>query len=398
MRPSMGGSCRAAAFDRLRVSSTLISCGTGSRDGPQRRRGRSVCSWGAGVRGVGVIEGGGWAYRNPYEQLAGTGAQMSRRVRSAGFVERRFDADGVGINYVVGPEHGLPLVLLPAQMGTWETYEPVLVQLSRSFQVWAVDLRGHGRSTWTPGDYSWSSFGADMTAFLDEVVARPAIVSGNSSGGLVALWCAANLPDRVRAAVLEDAPVFSAELPRFRDRDRYVHRGLEHAVAALGDLQHRDLADYLRGQELPVSESRARRVPEWFLTLLSGRLQTSPDGLLHEWWLPPTVRRLFASLAMFDPDVARAFLDGRVYEGLDHAEALSRVRCSMLVLHADWHRFAAHGLVGAMDDDDAARIRRLAPGSRYERVHANHVIHRYRRRRFVRALTQFAQAPPQQSR
>lgn len=130
----------------------------------------------------------------------------------------------------------------------------------------------------------------------------------------------------------------------------------------------------------------------------SGRLQTSPDGLLHEWWLPPTVRRLFASLAMFDPDVARAFLDGRVYEGLDHAEALSRVRCSMLVLHADWHRFAAHGLVGAMDDDDAARIRRLAPGSRYERVHANHVIHRYRRRRFVRALTQFAQAPPQQSR
>lgn len=265
MRPSMGGSCRAAAFDRLRVSSTLISCGTGSRDGPQRRRGRSVCSWGAGVRGVGVIEGGGWAYRNPYEQLAGTGAQMSRRVRSAGFVERRFDADGVGINYVVGPEHGLPLVLLPAQMGTWETYEPVLVQLSRSFQVWAVDLRGHGRSTWTPGDYSWSSFGADMTAFLDEVVARPAIVSGNSSGGLVALWCAANLPDRVRAAVLEDAPVFSAELPRFRDRDRYVHRGLEHAVAALGDLQHRDLADYLRGQELPVSESRARRVPEWFL-------------------------------------------------------------------------------------------------------------------------------------
>lgn len=283
-------------------------------------------------------------------------------------------------------------------MGTWETYEPVLAQLSRSFQVWAVDPRGHGRSTWTPGGYSWSSFGADMTVFLDEAVGRPAIVSGNSSGGLIALWCAADLPDRVRAIVLEDAPVFSAELPRFRDRDRYAYRGLQHAVEALADLEDRDLTDYLRGQELPVSETCIRRVPEWFLTLVSRRLQVSPDGLLHEWWLPSTVKRLFASLAMFDPDAARAFVDGRVYEGLDHAEALSRVRCPMLVLHADWHRFAAHGLVGAMDDDDAARIRRLVPHSRYERVHANHVIHRYRRRHFVRAVTQFAQSLPRRTR
>ncbi|MDN5856518.1 MAG: hypothetical protein L0K86_27500 [Actinomycetia bacterium] len=70
-----------------------------------------------------MIEGDAWAYRNPYEHLAGTGAQMSRRVRSAGFVERRFNVGGIGINYVVGPDHGPPLVLLPAQMGTWETYE-----------------------------------------------------------------------------------------------------------------------------------------------------------------------------------------------------------------------------------------------------------------------------------
>ncbi|GAB7193571.1 alpha/beta hydrolase [Kineococcus sp. NUM-3379] len=340
------------------------------------------------------MSGDGWAYRNPYEHLAGTGALMSRRVRSAGFTERTFDAGGTRTNYVVGPGNGPPLVLLPAQMGTWETYEPVLALLSRSFQVFAPDLRGHGRSTWTPGDYSWSSFGADTAAFLEQVVGRPAIVSGNSSGGLVALWCAANVPGRVRALVLEDAPVFSAEMPRFRDRDRYVYRGLEHAVAALGDLEHRDLTDHLRGQELPVSETRSRRVPGWFLDLVSRRLQASPDGLLHERWLPSTVRRLFASLAMFDPDVARAFVDGRVQEGLDHAGALRRVRCPVLLVHADWHRYAAHGLVGAMDDDDAGHLRRLVPHTRYRRVRANHVVHRYRPRWFVREVTRFARDLP----
>jgi pimeloyl-ACP methyl ester carboxylesterase len=78
---------------------------------------------------------------------------------------------------------------------------------------------------------------------------------------------------------------------------------------------------------------------------------------------------------MFDPNFARAFVDGRFSRGLDHAEALRRVRCPLLVLHADWHRSPTHGLVGAIDDDDAARIRELVPHSQYQRIAANHLIH-----------------------
>jgi pimeloyl-ACP methyl ester carboxylesterase len=97
---------------------------------------------------------------------------------------------------------------------------------------------------------------------------------------------------------------------------------------------------------------------------------------------------------MFDPDFARAFVDGRFYQGLDHAEALGRVRCPLLVLHADWHRFPKHGLVGAMDDDDAARIRQLVPHSQYQKIPANHVIHMYKPDRFVRAVLAFAATLP----
>lgn len=116
-------------------------------------------------------------------------------------------------------------------MGTWELYERVFLPLAESFQVYAVDVRGHGKSSWTTGDYSWKSVGEDLATFLEKVVGRPALVAGNSSGGVLALWLAAEQhPERVAGIVLEDAPIFSVEWPRFRDKDRFVYQGLVHAV------------------------------------------------------------------------------------------------------------------------------------------------------------------------
>jgi pimeloyl-ACP methyl ester carboxylesterase len=333
-----------------------------------------------------------YRYSNPYEHLPTT-IDIST-VRRAGFQQRRHTtASGVGINYVVGPDNGPPLVLLPAQAATWESYQRVLVPLSRRFRVYAVDVRGHGKSSWTPDEYSWHHIGVDMTSFLTEVVRAPAVVSGNSSGGLIALWCAANLPDRVASAILEDAPVFSAEMPRFRDRDRFVYRGLQHLAEALGDPDHRDLADYFRGLSLPVSATREKRVPEWFNTFLSHRVEAfhrrHPGRPVDIAYFPVKLRLLLKSLSMFDADFARAFVDGRFYDGLDHAEALARVSCPVLVLHADWRRLPEHGLVGAMDDDDVARILHLAPHVRYQKIHANHVVHMFKPRQFVKAVNDF---------
>ncbi|MFI6294650.1 alpha/beta fold hydrolase [Nonomuraea sp. NPDC050790] len=329
---------------------------------------------------------------NPYQDLSGT-----TEVKVPGFREHHFDAGGVRINYVAGPDNGPPLVLLPAQMGIWESYQRVLAPLSRRSRVYALDLRGHGKSSWTPGAYSWRHLGADMTAFLSEVVREPAVVAGNSSGGLVALWCAANLPAQVAGVILEDAPVFSAELPRFRDRDRYVYGGLKHVADVLGDPAHRDLAEYFRGLTLPVSQTREKRVPDWFISYLSRRIKAfqarHPGRPVDIPYFPRRLRLLLKCLSMYDPDFARAFVDGRFYDGLDHAEALTRVSCPMLVLHGDWRRLPGHGLIGAMDDDDAARIRRLVPHSHYRRIHANHVIHMYEPRRYVEAVTAFLESP-----
>jgi len=142
-------------------------------------------------------------------------------------------ADDVTLSYVRGPAHGEPLLLIPAQMGTWLTYARIAAELSRDFEVLAVDVTGHGASSWTPGRYTWDAVGTHLAALLTAALKRPALVAGNSSGGILALWLAARHPEAVSAIVLEDAPVFSVEWPRFRDRDRFVYHGLAHAVEVL---------------------------------------------------------------------------------------------------------------------------------------------------------------------
>ena len=71
--------------------------------------------------------------------------------------------------------------------------------LAEHFQVFAVDLRGQGRSTRTPGRYTLDNMGNDLVRFIDLVVGRPTIVSGLSSGGVLSAWLSAYAkPGQVR--------------------------------------------------------------------------------------------------------------------------------------------------------------------------------------------------------
>lgn len=336
-------------------------------------------------------------YINPY---LGKSLPMNRHVKRAGFAEKQAALTHISINYAEGPNNGLPLVLVPAQMGTWHSYYKVLPALAKQFHVFAIDLRGHGGSSWTPGDYNWDSVSGDVAEFIEKVIGQPAIISGNSAGGIVALWCAANAGQWMRAAVAEDAPIFSTEMPRFRDHDRFVYNGIKHAVEAFGDFKTRDLAHYYADQVMPINEHRVKRMPQWFVSWLSKKLKQAEQRhpgepiALDQWYIPQILKLQFNSLKTYDPDFGRAFIDGRIYVDFDHAKALSAVHCPFLVLHADWKRLPSYGLVGAMDDEDAKRILQLVPHAQYRKIAAKHVIHVFKPRAFVQAIEEFASTLP----
>ncbi|MEV4189236.1 alpha/beta hydrolase [Streptosporangium canum] len=335
-------------------------------------------------------------YRNPFE---GQREPLPPELAKAGFRQEFAQFDGVLISYVRGPEAGVPLLLVPGQMSLWSSYRRVMARLARRFTVYAIDVRGHGNSSWTPGDYSWDSAGTDLARFLRQVVGRPAIVSGNSSGGILALWCASRVPEHVAAIVLEDPPIFSVEMPRFRDRDRWVYGSLAHTVQVLGDLDHRRVTDIYR-QEIPVAETKTIRMPDRFVDFLDRRVtryrRRHPDrpASLGVRWLPQSLDEVIRAASMFDPDFARAFLDGRFYGDFSHEAALQTTTCPVLLLHANWNWYERYGLVGAMDDEDARRVRQLAPQTVYRRIDAKHVIHNDKPHAFVAAVTNFADKLP----
>jgi hypothetical protein len=62
----------------------------------------------------------------------------------------------------------------------------------------------------------------------------------------------------------------------------------------------------------------------------------------------------------------------------------------MLLLHANWVRHPELGLSGAMDDDDAALARELAPEMQFKRIDSDHVIHSFESEIFIREIEDFA--------
>lgn len=314
---------------------------------------------------------------------------MTNQDKPQRFTQKQFDTGKVTLNYAEGPDNEQPLILIPGQAGTWQSYEKVMGPLSEIFKVYAVDVRGHGGSTWTTGEYTFNNIGEDFTSFIEEVVQRPAIVSGNSSGGLIALWLAANKPELVDRIVLEDAPLFSADWPRIKSE--FVYEVLDKTATHLGHEDGPDYEGFLKSIQRPTEDGKVKELPGWLVGAMVWLIKRyeKPGEPLDIPWLPKRMRQLIGTISTFDPDFSRSWVDGRIYEGLNHEEALSRVKCPVLIIHADWYR-TEKGLVGAMDDEDAKRALELAPHADYVRLNSRHVTHSGAPERFVELVKNFA--------
>lgn len=293
------------------------------------------------------------------------------------FPEQQVDLGEVAMNYAVAGDPDKPAVLLvPEQSGSWWGYEQAMQLLADDFQVYAVDLRGQGRSTWTPHRYSLDTFGNDLVRFISLVIQRPVIVAGNSSGGVVAAWLAAYaMPGQVRGALLEDPPLFASELTPA------IGQGIRQAVGP----GFRLMRDYL-GDQWSVGDwegfcaANARDFPE-----------------MKAWFNPSVVPQ---NLQEYDPEWARVFYEGTVALNCPHDVMLAAVKAPILLTHHARTVNPANGnLVGALSDEQAARARELIETAgvevAYESVpDALHMMHQFDPKRYARLLTDWAECLP----
>ncbi|MBC7431381.1 MAG: 4-carboxymuconolactone decarboxylase [Rubritepida sp.] len=129
---------------------------------------------------------------------------------------------------------GAPALLLLHSLGTtMEIWAPQLPALARQYRVVRMDLRGHGLSGATAGDYSMASLAADAMAALDALGIAAAHVAGVSIGGRLCLELAANYPDRVLSIIPCDTGFVSGPPERWVTRMDGVRQG---GMAAVQDV------------------------------------------------------------------------------------------------------------------------------------------------------------------
>ena len=114
-------------------------------------------------------------------------------------------ANGVDYYYEIYGA-GEPLLLLHGGLGSIGMFEPDLSSLSKTRQVIALDLYGHGRTALTDRPISLVDMGDDMAVVLERLGVTQADVMGYSLGGGVAFRLAVQHPELVRRLVLVSTP------------------------------------------------------------------------------------------------------------------------------------------------------------------------------------------------
>jgi len=285
------------------------------------------------------------------------------------FAEHTVDLGEVRMNYATAGSPELPaLLLVPAQTESWWGYEEALSLLAGHFQVYAVDLRGQGRSTWTPGRYTLDIMGNDLVRFVDLVIRRPVVVSGNSSGGVLAAWLSAYAkPGMVRAAACEDAPLFSCELTPS------CGPSVRQGIGGIFALWNKWLGDqWSIGDWQGMVAAMPTELPPWLPAALAGMAIKREDVAPPSFDTPPQ------NMKEYDPEWGRAFHSGSATAGCDHAKMLAGARNPILFTHHFHATDEATGsLLGAVSDQQVRRARELVTeaGQRFEYLSLPEMAH-----------------------
>jgi esterase len=141
-------------------------------------------------------------------------------------------AAGIGVTRVVLPKHehvvlggmrlhyldwgspgggrGTPVVFLHGGGLNAHTWDIVCLALREEYHCYALDLRGHGDSEWSPDlDYSLAAHLRDLEAFADHLGTARFFLVGQSLGGIIGIGYASRHPRRLAGLVAVDSGPFA---------------------------------------------------------------------------------------------------------------------------------------------------------------------------------------------
>ena len=309
---------------------------------------------------------------------------------AAGFTEKEIELkDGTILNYGEGPDNGkTPLLLIHGQGMTWEDYAKVLPDLSSHYHVFAVDCHGHGKSDWNPKKYKAKRVAEDFAEFIEIKIGKKTVISGHSSGGMVAAWVAAYYPDLVYGTVIEDAPFFATELDRRENTYVWIY-GFQMYENFKNQSEVNNYFTYA------IQRSYWRKLFGNFLWNRFSKdaikyYEKHPNQPVHVIYLPPQINRMFeAETYPFDRKFGETFYDHSWFEDCDQSEILAKIKNPTIFIKANTN-YDGDLLLAALSDEDADQVvDLLEQGERVNIDTPGHDIHYDKPKEFTETLIRF---------
>lgn len=286
---------------------------------------------------------------------------------SASLQEHMFDAGAIKINYAEGPGNGPPLLMLHGLGRSWQDFAILIPKFSPRWHIYALDLRGHGKSGHVAGGYTSAGYAAEVACFLQHgLITAPAVLYGHSMGGVAAMHVAAEHPQLVRAVILGDNPFSGEHLQHSFYRELFM--GL-HALAIKGG----SVPELAKG----LANIRIR-LPGLDYAIPLGDLPGNDEAYLTKW---------AESLRQLDPEVFAMTLDGSTLGAFNSEALMPRIHCPTLIMQANPE------LGGLMTDDEVERAMRLLPKPRLVKFPLlGHALHLQQPQPVIKAVSAFLES------
>ena len=231
--------------------------------------------------------------------------------------------------------------------------------------------------------------GGDLADFIKTIIREPAYITGNSSGGLLTVWLAANEPDWVRAIVLEDPPLFSSEYPAVKQTVAYKLFTASYNAIQDSTFDGNFLNYWIKnGREF--FKTYAGPYAQQLIGFAVGSYQkANPGEPLEIAFVPVSVQEMLRGLNTYDPHFGASFYEGNWNDGFNHADALQKIHCPTLLIQVNFGYLEDGTLDGAMSQEMADRAVALINGCVYMKVDAGHVTNLEAPDEFIRIIEGF---------
>ena len=150
---------------------------------------------------------------------------------------RHIQVNGIHIYYEKYGK-GKPLLLLHGWTQTSAFWQPYIEQYTGEFEVYAIDLRGHGKSTPLSDDFSIRKAAEDIAGLIEQLKLKNVHAIGFSYGGLALLELTNHHPGMIENMVVIAATNRYNGKESQKDKPAFTYESLDPSFQAYLKSQH----------------------------------------------------------------------------------------------------------------------------------------------------------------